>query len=168
MGPAQLLLGLKGAGPGIQVRDELTSQEPPLVSHILILKSSRDLPGGHWVEMFGTLRLRPQLLCTVVQMAPCTKVLWERSKWRWKSNLVPLTKPTARGDLSAQGWGTTHFFSQNIHCKPCCSSVSSYYVTLGKVISLLGLGFPFEKLSSIKQRFNLDGELESPGTFKKY
>ena len=46
--------------------------------------------------------------------------------------------------------------------------MSSYYVTLGKVISLLGLGFPFEKLSSIKQRFNLDGELESPGTFKKY
>lgn len=80
MGPAQLLLGLKGAGPGIQVRDELTSQEPPLVSHILILKSSRDLPGGHWVEMFGTLRLRPQLLCTVVQMAHCTKVLWEREQ----------------------------------------------------------------------------------------
>lgn len=47
MGPAQLLLGLKGAGPGIQVRDELTSQEPPLISHILVLKGSRDLPGGH-------------------------------------------------------------------------------------------------------------------------
>ena len=47
MGPAQLLLGLKGAGPVIQVRDELTSQEPPLVSQILVLKGSRDLPGGH-------------------------------------------------------------------------------------------------------------------------
>lgn len=39
-------------------------------------------------------------------------------------------------------------------------------MTLGKVISLPGLGFPFEKLSSIKQTFNSDGE--SPGAFKKY
>ena len=47
MGPAQLLLGLKSAGPGIQVRDKLTSQEPRLVSPILVLEGYRDLPGGN-------------------------------------------------------------------------------------------------------------------------
>lgn len=37
---------------------------------------------------------------------------------------------------------------------------------IGKVIGLPGLGFPFEKLSSIKQRFNPDKELELLGPLK--
>ena len=118
--------------------------------------------------MFGTLRLRPQLLCTVAQVAHCTKVLWVREQVEVEIQPCSTYQANCPWRSVCPEWGTTHLFSQNIHCKPCCSSVCSYYVTLGKVIPLLGLGFPFEKLSSIKQRFNADGELESPGTFKKY
>lgn len=47
-------------------------------------------------------------------------------------------------------------------------AISSHCVTLGKVISFSDFGFPFEKLSTIQQRFSPDGELESPGAFQKY
>lgn len=52
MGPAQPLWGLKddgeplpGSGPALGVRDEPTSQKPPLVSLHLMLKGSR-----RWLE----------------------------------------------------------------------------------------------------------------------
>lgn len=64
--------------------------------------------------------------------------------------------------------GTPFIIFTKAPYQPCPGSVSRHYVTLGKVISLPGLGFPFEKLSSIKQRCNPDSELELPRAFKKY
>lgn len=80
---------------------------------------------------------------------------------------MPLTKTSAHGDLPAQrGGGAPFIIFTKAPCQPCPGSVSSHYVTLGKVISLPGLGFPFEELSSIKQRFNPDSELACLGPLK--
>lgn len=52
--------------------------------------------------------------------------------------------------------GAFYLFSQRLLVSPV-PAVSCHCVTLDKVICLSDFGFPFEKLSSIKQRFNPEG-----------
>ena len=118
--------------------------------------------------MFGIPRLRPRPPRTVVQVAHCTKVLW--LKGQVEVEIQPLFHLPSQlpMEICLLRGGHHSLIFTKAPCEHCCSSASNHCVTLGKVISLLGLGFPFEKLSSIKQKFNPDGELESPGTFKNY
>lgn len=53
--------------------------------------------------MAGNPETQSRVTAYRVPVAHCTKVLWLSRQMEVKSSLLPLTKPSAQGDLLAQG-----------------------------------------------------------------